>query len=118
MLRFAAILLALALVAAPRAEAGRTVWPKTFDVQYCWGYPAWSSDCPTEPLSLNSNNTWIAAGGGGTWFTTQGGRTLTLLITGNTTRYDGTRQTDGHYAGTMTTGVPGGPTGYWQGWYR
>ena len=118
MRRLAFLCLAVFLAFAPRADAGKPVWPKSFEVQYCWGYPGWDAGCPSEILSFNSNHTWTAPGGDGTWSTGRGGATITLLVTGNTTRYDGVRQSDGSYDGTMTTGVPGGPTGFWKGWYR
>ena len=91
-------------------------WPKTFTVNYCWGvgWPSYNA-CPQEPLSLNQNGTWTASGGTGTWLFGRGGKTMTLNVDGNTTRYDGVLQPGGFYEGTMTTGVPGGPTGTWIG---
>jgi hypothetical protein len=95
-------------------------WPKTFVVEYFWGWDALPPDAgPTATLTLAQNGTftavddWSGDTGTGTWFTRRGGREIVLRIDGIDLTYVGNRVAPGEYEGTMA--VVGGLEGVWRG---
>ncbi len=123
-----ALLAGLAVMAGPasnRADAAPPAWPKTFVIEYFWGWdelpPAGLG--PTAALTLNRDGTFsafdYASGetGTGTWFTRRSGREIVFQFDGTTLAYTGTRVGPGMYEGAMGFGVPGYPEGVWRGTY-
>lgn len=111
--------------ASNRADAAPPSQPKTFVIEYFWGFddlpPVGLG--PTATLTLNRNGTFSAfdhasgQSGTGTWFTRRGGREIVFKIDGTTLTYTGSRVAPGAYEGSMSFGLPGYPEGVWRGAY-
>lgn len=129
LLSFTRIAFALALltglpVGAPESAAKPPpAAPKTFVLEYHWGFntlpPAGSG--PTATLTIFRDGTffavddWSGDTGTGTWFTRRGGREIVFEIDGVDLIYVGTRTNTGEYRGSMA--IPNGPQGVWRGAY-
>ena len=123
-----AALVGLSLLAGPAstpAAAAPPAWPKTFVIEYHWGFDDLPPPGlgPTAALTLNRNGTFSAFdyasgdSGTGTWFTRRSGREIVFQIDGTTLTYTGTRVGPGMYEGSMGFGMPGYPEGVWRGAY-
>lgn len=117
-----AVSLVLPALSGTGAAAGPNPWPKTFEIEYFWGWPALPPvPGPTGTLTLYRDGTFAAVDnitgdtGTGTWSTRRGGREITFRINGANLTYSGTQVAPGEYAGTMA--IPGGPSGVWRGGY-
>lgn len=124
--RRSVLALAVALFApalgGPEAAAGPNAWPKTFEIEYFWGWPALPPvPGPTGTLTLKRDGTFTAVDditgdtGTGTWSTRRGGREIVFRINGIDLAYVGVRVAPDRYEGTME--IPGGPSGVWRGGY-